>query len=486
MDSEPGTSKETNEQQQQCEILYRGEKNCCVPQCGNNSRKNPLLSFHKIPKDESLRKKWTKLLKTKGLCNPTNNHLVCSAHFPGGKKTYDNNMPTIFDTTKPLKQRRLIVKRELCNLSEANETSSTDIVTTEDTTKEEPVEQLSICTIREQLEALKEEYKQLEAKYDRDTKEMKNCLFRLERFISSDIDFKFYTGFPDYTTFKAFFNYLSPECCHLNYHGSTTAPILSDTQKKCGKQRSLSPEEELFMVLSRLRCGFLGQDLAHRYGISPSHLSRIWTTWITFLHQRLRAMPIWPSREFVDSNMPACFKEEFPNTRVIIDCTEFYIEKPSSFRSQSVTFSSYKNHNTAKGLLGISPSGYPSYVSSLYVGRVSDKKITCDCGILNLLGPGDQVMADRGFDIQGDLPTGVTLNIPPFLNGNDELTLEETVSTRKIASARIHVERAIARIKNYRLLHQVIPLSMASDLDKIWGVCSYLTLFLPPLIINEC
>ena len=53
MDSEPGTSKETNEQQQQCEILYRGGKNCCVPQCGNNSRKNPLLSFHKIPKDET-------------------------------------------------------------------------------------------------------------------------------------------------------------------------------------------------------------------------------------------------------------------------------------------------------------------------------------------------------------------------------------------------------------------------------------------------
>ena len=98
-------------------------------------------------------------------------------------------------------------------------------------------------------------------------------------------------------------------------------------------------------------------------------------------------------------------------------------------------------------MLGISPSGYPSYVSSLYVGRVSDKKITRDCGILDLLEPGDQIMADRGFDIEDDLPTGVTLNIPPFLNGHDQLTLEEEVLTRKIASSRIHVERAIARIK---------------------------------------
>ena len=126
---------------------------------------------------------------------------------------------------------------------------------------------------------------------------------------------------------------------------------------------------------------------------------------------------------------------------------------PSSYRSQSVTFSSYKSHNTAKRLLSISPSGYPSFVSSLYVGRISDKKITKDSGILPLLEPGDQIMANRGFDIADDLPCGVTLNIPAFLNGNDLLTLEEETSTRKIASARVRVERAISRIKNYCLLH---------------------------------
>jgi hypothetical protein len=55
-------------------------------------------------------------------------------------------------------------------------------------------------------------------------------------------------------------------------------------------------------------------------------------------------------------------------------------------------------------------------------------------------------MADRGFDIEEDLPPNVTLNIPLFLNGKDQLSLEE-VATRKIASVRVHVERAIARIK---------------------------------------
>jgi hypothetical protein len=183
--------------------------------------------------------------------------------------------------------------------------------------------------------------------------------------------------------------------------------------------------------------------------------------------------------------MPGCFRKNYSTTRVVLDCTELFIERPSSCRGQSATFSSYKNHNTAKGLIGISPSGYPSFVSSLYAGRTSDKKITKDCGILDLLEPGDQVMADRGFDIESDLPSGVTLNIPPFLDGKDQLSLEEELTTRKIASVRVHVERAIARIKNYRILHQVVPITLAKDLDKIWAICTYLTLFLPPLIVEQ-
>ena len=51
--------------------------------------------------------------------------------------------------------------------------------------------------------------------------------------------------------------------------------------------------------------------------------------------------------------MPACFKANYPATRIIIDCTELFIEMPSSFRAQSQTYSSYKSHNTAKGLAGI-------------------------------------------------------------------------------------------------------------------------------------
>ena len=113
--------------------------------------------------------------------------------------------------------------------------------------------------------------------------------------------------------------------------------------------------------------------------------------------------------------------------RVIVDCTELYIQRPSSLVSQSETFSNYKHHNTFKVLVGITPGGVVSFVSELWGGRVSDKAITSKCGIIDLLEIGDNVMADCRFEIQETLkPKGVTLNIPPFLGKRKQLTSEVT------------------------------------------------------------
>ena len=174
--------------------------------------------------------------------------------------------------------------------------------------------------------------------------------------------------------------------------------------------------------------------------------------------------------------MPECFCEKYPLTGVIIDCTEIFIEKPSCFRAQSGTYSSYKSHNTAKGLIGIAPHGAVTFVSKLYGGHCSDKAIVEDCGILQLLEEGDSVMADRGFEIQDLLAKKkVYLNIPPLMRCKDQLSPEEEDETRDVASVRIHVERAIERVKNYNILTQIIPNSMAEDLNKIWKVCALLT-----------
>ena len=134
--------------------------------------------------------------------------------------------------------------------------------------------------------------------------------------------------------------------------------------------RALEPIDEFFLVLTRLRLGSLEQDLAERFRVSTATISRICTTWIKFLDKQLRPLITWPSRTLIDKHMPSQFRELYPTTRVILDCTEIFTEKPSSLPVQSAMYSTYKHHNTFKGLVGISPVGAITFISELYAALV--------------------------------------------------------------------------------------------------------------------
>lgn len=75
---------------------------CCVPGCYNNSHRDRDLRFYTFPKDEEQRRVWLQNISRTGVTGcfstfyPTTGHRVCSAHFPGGRKTYSINVPTIF------------------------------------------------------------------------------------------------------------------------------------------------------------------------------------------------------------------------------------------------------------------------------------------------------------------------------------------------------------------------------------------------------
>lgn len=78
------------------------------------------------------------------------------------------------------------------------------------------------------------------------------------------------------------------------------------------------------------------------------------------------------------------------------------------------------------------------------------------------------------------LPQGVSLNVPPFLT-TAQFTSEQVVRTRTIARARIHVERAIKRIKSFNILN-MIPSSLIPHSSQVFQVCGALTNLQFPLI----
>ena len=192
-----------------------------------------------------------------------------------------------------------------------------------------------------------------------------------------------------------------------------------------------------------------------------------------------------PTVKQVAATLPVAFKQEYPATFAIVDASELFLETPSDLQMQLSTWNNYKHHNTAKFLVACTPNGSISYVSPLFVGSISDVELTRVSGLLEKLKgqTGVSIMADRGFTVQDQLQSiGIKLNVPPFMEGRQQLPPEEVQEGRKIASLRIHVERAIGRIKNFSILKGTLPLCMARLANQIVCVCAWLTNFQPALV----
>lgn len=276
-----------------------------------------------------------------------------------------------------------------------------------------------------------------------------------------------YTGLPDKVIFLSVFKYLDSQKFYYYLGWNVT---------------KISRKDQFLMTLMKLRLNLLHEDLALRFNCSSATVTNIILTWIHLMHiclfEKFMKDNI-PSREKNKTCMPSVFLP-FSNCRIVIDCTEVYTAVPSQLDRQKYTYSNYKHRNTLKGLVGVAPNGTITYLSDLYTGNTSDKKIVKHCGILSSFKAGDLILADKGFLISDILPAGISVNIPPFLM-KSQFSPEEARQTVVIAKARIHVERAISRIKRFKIL-SYIPAKLRPYASKIFQICGFLTSLNYPLI----
>ncbi|KAK3093074.1 hypothetical protein FSP39_010734 [Pinctada imbricata] len=116
--------------------------------------------------------------------------------------------------------------------------------------------------------------------------------------------------------------------------------------------------------------------------------------------------------------------------------------------------------------------------------------VSAHSGFLDKISPGDEVMADRGFVIADYLlERKAKLIMPPFTRKcswgkGKRLTPAQIQRTREIAKLRIHVERAIQRLKCFRILSGILPLSLKPLANKILVIAAFLCNLAPPLVKN--
>ena len=95
--------------------------------------------------------------------------------------------------------------------------------------------------------------------------------------------------------------------------------------------RMLDPINQLFLTLVKLKLNLKLKDLAFRFGISLSVVSRYINTWICFLYHHLEEIDWTPSVNQVISTLPHSFKKMYPNTFTIIDGSEIFWRHPQIY-----------------------------------------------------------------------------------------------------------------------------------------------------------
>lgn len=211
--------------------------------------------------------------------------------------------------------------------------------------------------------------------------------FCIERFKNSDDDIFFYTGFPNYSTLMAFWEYVKPFAESLiswnlarsksEENFTATFPYFHEVDQERGRSFNIDTIDQLWMFLNRIRLGLFERDLAHRYGVSVVTVSDILVTGVNYLYIMLGSLLVWVSNDKIKKYLPEGFKGQYKDIRGIFDCTEINCDMPKDYHTHSEMYSDYKSHNTCKGFICITPNCWVTFVSHLYPGRISDRE---NCG----------------------------------------------------------------------------------------------------------
>nr|XP_012564792.2 uncharacterized protein LOC105849050 [Hydra vulgaris] len=218
-------------------------------------------------------------------------------------------------------------------------------------------------------------------------------------------------------------------------------------------------EDHLLLILMKIKLGFLSKDLSFRFGFSEPTVTRIYRSWLPIIAENVKFLIVWPEKHVLRRNLPTSFRKKFYNCVAIIDCTELLIERPFSLHARAQTWSNYKTNNTIKYLIGITPSGAVSFLSPGWGGRVSDKETTIKSGFLK---------KNNQWRLCGILKS------PKFTKGKKQMSSAEVNESRQIAHVRIHVERVIGRLRKFRILQNIIPLTQVDLLDDVMVIITSL------------
>lgn len=284
-------------------------------------------------------------------------------------------------------------------------------------------------------------------------------------------------------------NFLDAEgaVANMNFYNADSeqaSGIHADGSRVIRRKKKLGGATGLFFTLFVLRTGMSLRVASTLFGVSEATGGRAFTTWLDFFASSVRPVVRLPDVEDVVESAPPNFRRSsLSSVALVFDATEYRVDKVWQTEAQRAIWSQYKQTYTGKVLVCITPAGAISFVSPAYVGRTSDVQLVKQCGIIEELaeqgfgGKGMHIMGDRGFNSIAPLLLNIGMHYvaPPSTRvGEEQFTEEDAALTREVANLRIHVERAIGAMRQWRILDTKFDSQQMDQIGKVALVCAAL------------
>lgn len=134
----------------------------------------------------------------------------------------------------------------------------------------------------------------------------------------------------------------------------TRFPLNYHSEWKVG---TLDLTEQLLLTLMKLHLNVKKLHLSTDFNVSTATVTNVFITIVSALRDILFVgcmRTAIPSRAKNASCAPICFRD-FPNCRMVIDCTEISVDRADNLKQRCTTYSHYKGTTAFEALIGVAP-----------------------------------------------------------------------------------------------------------------------------------
>ena len=250
-------------------------------------------------------------------------------------------------------------------------------------------------------------------------------------------------------------------------------------------------KDRLIATLVLLRTAMTLEQVGALFGRSANWASGIVEATLQLMAIVYQTYYMRVPRAVVQETTPASYQslvEDGVTVRIIFDCAETTLQTFNNKEKQRASYSSYKSKNTLKWGIGITPGGLINFITDTYAGSITDEELVKICGLCGMLDKNDGVLADKGFSglHLHLLSHELSLILPPKKLAGLRFSTTENASTARIASLRVHVERAISNMRNFRFVSNEVPITLMHIFkDALYAVAFLVTLVYMPSTAHD-